>query len=466
MGCWKTYWLKVTGMSELPQGWGSAGFLDVLNIEGGGQPPKSTFVYEPKVGYVQLLQIRDFGSRPVPTYIPDTDNLKKCLANDVLIARYGASIGRILTGLEGAYNVAMAKVVIPDGVDRNYVRHLLQSELFQAPLRLVSRSAQNGFNKEDLAGFEVVIAPEREQTRIANQLDTLLTRVQACNDRFDAIPALLKRFRQKVLDAATFGTLTENWRESNGGDYEWKEVQLRDIADVQGGVTKDSKKQSVLDEEVPYLRVANVQRGYIDLAEVKTIRVPSAKLQGLLLADGDVLFNEGGDLDKLGRGWVWEGQIARCSFQNHVFRARLFDKRNQPKFLSWWGNSRGLEYFLRSGKQTTNLASINKTMLAALPIRLPSAPEQAEIVRRVEALFALADRIEARCTAARTQAQRLTPLVLAKAFRGDLVPQDPADESASALLARIGLSKTAVAEKSKRKVPVAPIERAQAAIEL
>lgn len=281
-----------------------------------------------------------------------------------------------------------------------------------------------------------VLAPRNEQTRIANQLDTLLARIQSCNGRFDTIPAMLKRYRQAVLDAATLGALTAGWREANGGDYEWKDVQLSEIAEVQGGVTKDSKKQSALDEELPYLRVANVQRGYIDLTEVKTIRVPQAKLKSLLLEEGDVLFNEGGDLDKLGRGWVWSGQIPRCTFQNHVFRARLFDKENQPKFVSWWGNSRGLDYFIRSGKQTTNLASLNKTMLAALPIRLPSAAEQAEIVRRVEALFALADRIEFRANAARTQAQRLGPLVLAKAFRGELVSQDPQDESAIDLLNR------------------------------
>ena len=99
---------------------------------------------------------------------------------------------------------------------------------------------------------------------------------------------------------------------------------------------------------------------------------------------------------------------------------------------------------------------------------LPLAPlkEQAEIVRRVEALFALADRTEARCTVARAQAQRLSPLVLAKAFRGELVPQDPNDEPASALLARIASSNTAVAGKSKREVPVARKERAQEAINL
>jgi type I restriction enzyme S subunit len=176
---------------------------------------------------------------------------------------------------------------------------------------------------------------------------------------------------------------------------------------------------------------------------MKTIRVPESKLSGLLLAPGDILFNEGGDIDKLGRGWVWEGQINRCSFQNHVFRARLFDKSNQPKYISWWGNFRGLDFFLRSGKQTTNLASINKSMLSNLPISLPLPEEQAEIVRRVETLFAFADRLAARYAAARAQVEKLTPSLLAKAFRGELVPQDPNDEPASELLARIHTQRNA-----------------------
>ena len=144
----------------------------------------------------------------------------------------------------------------------------------------------------------------------------------------------------------------------------------------------------------------------------------------------------------MGRGWIWEDQIERCSFQNHVFRARLHDQSNQSKYISWWGNYRGLDYFLRSGKQTTNLASINKTMLSNLPISIPSPEEQTEIVRRVESLFAYADRLEARYHAARGQVEKLTPSLLAKAFRGELVPQDPNDEPASELLARIAASKS------------------------
>ena len=274
---------------------------------------------------------------------------------------------------------------------------------------------------------QIPLPPLPEQTRIADKLDTLLARVDTCRNHLARVPAILKRFRQSVLAAATSGELTQDWRDQTNCIEKWTETQLGRIAEITGGVTKDAKKQSAADEEVPYLRVANVQRGHLDLTEIKTIRVPANKLTELLLEPGDVLFNEGGDIDKLGRGWVWEGQITRCTFQNHVFRARLRDKANHPNYVSWWGNYRGLEYFLRSGKQTTNLASINKSMLSALPISLPPPAEQAEIVRRVDSLFALADQLEARYTTARTHIDRLTPALLAKAFRGELVPQDPGD---------------------------------------
>lgn len=322
-----------------------------------------------------------------------------------------------------------------------------------------------------MRSIPVRLPPLNEQTRIADKLDAVLARIDACRDRLDRIPAILKRFRQSVLAAATSGKLTEEWRAERAADVEpqhesasvacdsgrlacrvtsrcpdgWRDVRLADIADVQGGVTKDAKKQSSEDEEVLYLRVANVQRGYLDLGEIKSIRVPAGRLAGLLLESGDILFNEGGDIDKVGRGWIWEGQIERCSFQNHVFRARLYDKTNQPKYISWWGNFRGLDYFLRSGKQTTNLASINKSMLSNLPISLPPPEEQTEIVRRVEALLAYADRLEARYAAARARVDKLTPATLAKAFRGELVPQDPNDETASALLARIAAARASAA---------------------
>lgn len=151
-------------MSELPENWCLEKLGDVMEVQGGSQPPKSNFVYGPKEGYVQLLQIRDFGDKPVPTYVPENKVTKFCNEDDVLIARYGASLGRIVTGHKGAYNVALAKTIFDEELFyKRYVFYLLQTSVLQVPLKMISRSAQNGFAKHEIAHIELPIPPLKEQ---------------------------------------------------------------------------------------------------------------------------------------------------------------------------------------------------------------------------------------------------------------------------------------------------------------
>lgn len=440
-------------MSVLPRGWVEVSLGDITADASQRVPaPNERFKYvdiasidrlTKRIGDAQSLRGTDAPSRA----------RKVIRAGDVIVSMTRPNLNAVAV-VPPEYDGQIAStgfdVLRPIHVEPRWLFYLVRSQSFIDSLsELVQGALYPAVRPRDVRGYVAPLAPLPEQKRIADKLDAVLARVDVCRERLNRIPEILKRFHQVVLAAATSGELTEDWRRSQGTVEAWREVRLDQIADVQGGITKDIKKQSAEDEEVPYLRVANVQRGYLDLAEVKTIRVRAKKLHGLLLEPGDVLFNEGGDIDKLGRGWVWEGQIARCTFQNHVFRARLFDRKNQPKYVSWWGNYRGLSYFLRAGKQTTNLASINKSMLSALPISLPPGNEQAEIVRRVEALFAYADRLEARYAAARDRVERLTHAFLAKAFRGDLVPQDPDDEPASALLERIRALRVGAAKGAK-----------------
>jgi type I restriction enzyme S subunit len=160
---------------------------------------------------------------------------------------------------------------------------------------------------------------------------------------------------------------------------------LGEIADVVGGVTKDSKRQERPGlVEVPYLRVANVQRGRIDLNNVATIRVSAQKAAQLELKPGDVLLNEGGDRDKLGRGWIWQGEIPGCIHQNHVFRARIRDGLLDPRLLSWYANEVAHKWFEINGKQSVNLASISLSKIRTFPVPVPPAAEQQRMVGLLE----------------------------------------------------------------------------------
>ncbi|MHB0858002.1 MAG: restriction endonuclease subunit S [Anaerolineae bacterium] len=192
----------------------------------------------------------------------------------------------------------------------------------------------------------------------------------------------------------------------------WTTKPLDQVAYVQTGLAK--KDGANLDgPELPYLRVANVQDGYLDLAEIKTIRVPVGREDRYLLQDGDVLFTEGGDFDKLGRGCVWRSQIARCVHQNHVFAVRADRTRLMPEFLAAQAmGDHGKAYFLTCAKQTTNLASINATQLRAFPTLLPPLAEQrkiAEILGTWDEAIAL---VERRLAAARARKQGLMQRLL------------------------------------------------------
>ena len=161
----------------------------------------------------------------------------------------------------------------------------------------------------------------------------------------------------------------------------WNRIALEKIAEVRSGVAK-GKNGLKMPIEVPYLRVANVQDGHVDLSEVKTIEIEHDKLERYSLKYGDVLMNEGGDYDKLGRGDVWLGQIEPCLHQNHVFAVRPNQEIVDSFFLAALAASNyGKTYFLSCAKRSTNLASINSTQIKEFPVLVPPLPEQKKIAQ-------------------------------------------------------------------------------------
>ena len=320
-------------------------------------------------------------------------------------------------------------------------------------------STMVNLNQNILLSLSLALPPMKEQQRIANQLDTLLTRVQACNDRFDAIPALLKRFRQTVLDAALNGAFLDG---AAVAEPELPKVSISTIASVGTGSTPlRSNSQFFANSGTPWITSSATSAAVVTSANefVTPAAISAHRLK--LFPKGTLL------VAMYGEGKT-RGQVAELGIEATINQACAAVVVNESKAarayvkLALQANYLNMRELAEGGNQP----NLNLSKVKEFEIPLPSLADQAEIVRRVEALFALADRIEARCTAARTQAQRLSLLVLAKAFRGELVPQDSTDEPASALLARIALLNSAVVGKSKQKVPAAQKKRAQAAIKL
>jgi type I restriction enzyme S subunit len=182
--------------------------LDVCDFEGGSQPPKSMFRYEPTPGYVRFLQIRDFSSDEHLTFIPDSPRNSTVKPYEVLVGRYGASLGKILRGKAGAYNVAMCKAVpIRTDVDRDFLAYTLAHGHFQERLAEISRSAQAGFNKNDLKGVRIVLPSLPEQRRIVAYLDDLQTKVDALKGLQHETATELDALLPSILDKAFKGRL-------------------------------------------------------------------------------------------------------------------------------------------------------------------------------------------------------------------------------------------------------------------
>jgi len=502
---------------DIPSSWLICNFGDIFNILGGNQPPKSEFSNSPQPGYIRLLQIRDFESDKYPVYIKDSQKWRKCSDDDLLIARYGASLGRICTGKSGTYNVALVRVIFEKQfLDRSWVKCFLESQWFQAPLFLVSRSAQSGFNKNELFVRPVPLPPLKEQKRIVTKIEALQTRSTAVKEELEAIKPLLNQFRQSVLASAFRGDLTKDWRSQNP-DVEsaevlleririerrqrWEEAELEKMK-AKGKALKNDKWKKKYKEPKPIdtngfselpdcwcwiqvhelaadkprstqsgpfgsnllhsefqdtgilaIGIDNVLDGHFSLGKEHRISLEKYKeLEKYTARPLDILITV---MATVGRCCVVPVNLETAIITKHVYRVSSDQELVSPYFfMKALKGSRVVLSQIDKKIRGQTRPGINGQILKQLIIPIPPLDEQKEIVSRIESLFKLADNIEQQYQQAEVDLETLNQSILAKAFRGELVPQDPNDEPASVLLERIREERErakTTAKKSKTK---------------
>ncbi len=329
---------------------------------------------------------------------------------DLLISIAG-TIGRAAVVSDDAVvmnsNQAVGIVRLKEGLSSRFLLHWLQSNdaLGQIKGAQVTGTITN-LSLTELRNLKIPLPPLAEQKRIAGILD--------------AADALRAKRRESLaqLDAllqSTFLTLFGDPVENPMG---WDDSSLLGtLTDIVSGVAKGRKLGGKSVREVPYLAVANVQDKHLKLDVVKSINATEDEIAKYRLLNNDLLLTEGGDPDKLGRGSLWHEDIPECIHQNHIFRVRITSGEIDPIFLNWIiGSPRGKNYFLRSAKQTTGIASINMTQLRAFPMLLPPLPLQQRFAAVVES-------VERQKSAQRAHLAELDALFAAlqhRAFRGEL----------------------------------------------
>ena len=399
----------------LPEGWEIKRFEGVIDIQGGSQPPKSEFIYEEQENYIRLLQIRDFGEKPVPTFVPKNRVSKFCQETDILIARYGASLGRIVTGLSGAYNVALAKTIYDKSVlNDRFVFYLLQTPIFQKPLSMISRSAQNGFAKQDIADIKIPLPPLPEQQYLSQKLTALLDEVAQTKQRLEAIPAQLKQFRQSVLADAVSGRLME---------IAPRMTKMSDIAKFQNGFAFNSEDFSKSGEWQVF-RLGNIRDGFL-FYENKPVFISEklAKTQEKFIPKvGDSLISMTGTRFKQDYGFAcMVEKDEKILVNQRVGRIIPIKDKIIPKFLNLSLRSEQFrQQFFKGETGGVNQGNVGSKHIMSISINLPTLEQQTQIVQKVETYFALADEIETQVKTALEKVNLLTQSILAKAFSGEL----------------------------------------------
>lgn len=264
-------------------------------------------------------------------------------------------------------------------------------------------------NAAEIGQFTIPLPPHDEQRSIAAFLDQETARVDELIRLKEAMLGRLAERRAHFLNNAVTcgiaepsGTMPTDILWLPEIPSRWRLKRLKFVAHLQTGLTLGKKYESgTLLVTRPYLRVANVQDGFLDLDHITTVEVPQEHCGRYELRPGDVLLTEGGDFDKLGRGYVWDGQIEGCLHQNHIFSVRPRLDRLMPNFLAAVFTSlHGRNYFTSTAHQTTNLASTNSTKLRAFPVPLPPLEEQEVIMRHITDEFRKLDETSARVSKA------------------------------------------------------------------
>ena len=367
------------------------------------RPRNDPALYDGPYPFVQTGDITAAG-KYIRTYSQTLNELglsaSKQFPRGTLVMSIAANIGDVaILDFEACFPDSMIGMIPSHKAHLDYLYYLMRA-MREIMLRSAVQSTQLNLNYVRIGTNFAAFPPLPEQHRIAAYLDASCAAIDAAvsakRHQLDTLDALRKSIIQR---AVTRGIASNTALESTGNVWlehvprGWKLVALKRIAEIRGGLTLGKQYEGTLIER-PYLRVGNVQDGHLDLADVSVIELPARVAAGVELCPDDVLMTEGGDLDKLGRGHLWRGEIPGCLHQNHIFAVRCFAHKLKPMFLAYATAAQyGRDYFEATGKKTTNLANTNATKVGQFPIPLPTLAEQEAICAHLDEKTAEVNRI-------------------------------------------------------------------------
>lgn len=431
-------------MSNIPEGWQSASIGDLLiKIVGGGTPDKRELNYFE--GSIPFMTVKDMRS----LYPKDTkdkisvealeNSSAKLIPSDSIIISTRMGLGKVCrVQFDTAINQDLKALFPGTGINKDFLARWFQnnSEMIQ---KLGKGTTVKGITLETLRSLKIDTPPQNEQKKIADKIDGLLSRSNKATEALDSIPVLLDQYRQSILVAAFRGDLTENWRK--GGSFSYKNVTVSEVAnEIRYGT---SKKCTYSPTKTAVLRIPNIGDDEILLDNLKHADFDQKEIDKLSLEEGDVLvIRSNGSINLVGKSVCVSSKEAGYLFAGYLIRIRPNQTRIYPKYLHYFISSpKARRHMTLGAKSTSGVNNVNSKQIGSLNIPLPSIEEQAEIIRLIEHSIVKFKRLLLLNKSLEKDIAELNRSVLAKAFRGELTPQDPNDETAKQLLKRIKLER-------------------------
>lgn len=417
-------------MSELPQGWAEITIGDVGRWGSGGTPKSDNKTYYS--GSIPWIRSGDLPNGPILSHeVSITD---EGLANSsakwvpegaVLIAMYGATIGKLgISTYPVTTNQAVAFCTVNDAVEPRFLFHGLAAKKQQL-IEMGQGGAQPNISQQLLKAVDFCLPPLPEQRRIVAKVDGLTARTARARKELDRLPTLIARYKHRLLALVFSGELA-------GGTEGWRRATIAELADTQLGKMLDKAKNK--GKPTTYLRNINVRWYDFELDDLLEMPMSDGERQKFSINDGDILTCEGGEP---GRSAIWNRGPTDLAFQKALIRIRPDLEQLNPHYLvhylKYLADAQELERHFTG----STIKHLPQRALQSVELPVPPLNEQTEIVRRIGSAFGWLDRMAAENAAATRLLPKLDAAILAKAFSGKLVPQDPTDEPASELLERI-----------------------------
>ena len=329
-------------------------------------------------------------------------------------------------------------------VQSKYIEAYLQSHSAWTDIdKMKTGVSDSGLNltQSRFRRLAIPVAPLAEQERIVAAIEEHFSRL-------DAVESMLRKVFQR-LHTLRATILVEGFHSNRGLPSHWSRTTIGEVAEVRGGIQKQPKRRPNKNP-APFLRVANVLRGELLLDEIHQIELFDGEIERYRLQAGDLLVVEGnGSPQQIGRAASWVDEIADCVHQNHLIRVRPGPSLD-PGYLALYWNAPHTASVLRDvASSTSGLYTLSTAKVKSIPIPLAPLPEQRRIAEEVDQQLEKHSRLEQSIRHALDRLRAARRSVLAVAFSGQLVPQDPTDEPASVLLERIAASRMTKPKRQK-----------------